>query len=258
MEAAIIGGLTGAAFGAIGASEVLGSTGKVIGHAAVGCASSAASGGSCAVGALSAGVAKLATVSNVLPIDPVGGTIAAAVVGGTVSELGGGNFANGAITASFGYMFNHLVSVGMSGRLPLIGGGSAAFGVSWHEGKFDAGFVFQGDVPGLSYGRMLAGYRLWEFGYQPGEFDSIRGTTQQQVQAQWGPLWRQCFGRCESELFWCHSYIHRSRLRCKRYGNAYTNNLRRAGLPRSNMAYRGQSAAVLWRQQMIVFGRKWN
>jgi len=30
------------------------------------------------------------------------------VVGGTLSELGGGNFANGAITAAFLFMFNHL------------------------------------------------------------------------------------------------------------------------------------------------------
>ena len=30
------------------------------------------------------------------------------VVGGTISELGGGNFANGAVTAAFAFMFNHL------------------------------------------------------------------------------------------------------------------------------------------------------
>ena len=30
------------------------------------------------------------------------------VVGGTISELGGGNFANGAVTAAFALMFNHL------------------------------------------------------------------------------------------------------------------------------------------------------
>ena len=31
------------------------------------------------------------------------------VVGGTISELGGGNFANGAVTAAFSFMFNHLI-----------------------------------------------------------------------------------------------------------------------------------------------------
>ena len=30
------------------------------------------------------------------------------VIGGTLSELGGGNFANGAITAAFSFLFNHL------------------------------------------------------------------------------------------------------------------------------------------------------
>ena len=30
------------------------------------------------------------------------------VVGGTISELGGGNFANGAVTAAFAFMFNHV------------------------------------------------------------------------------------------------------------------------------------------------------
>lgn len=30
------------------------------------------------------------------------------VVGGTISELGGGNFANGAITVAFSFMFNHV------------------------------------------------------------------------------------------------------------------------------------------------------
>jgi hypothetical protein len=36
----------------------------------------------------------------------VSNTVAAAVVGGTASVLGGGSFANGAVTASFGYLFN--------------------------------------------------------------------------------------------------------------------------------------------------------
>ena len=31
-----------------------------------------------------------------------------AVAGGTVAELGGGNFANGAMTAAFAFLFNHL------------------------------------------------------------------------------------------------------------------------------------------------------
>lgn len=31
-----------------------------------------------------------------------------AVIGGTLSELGGGNFTNGAVTAAFAFLFNHL------------------------------------------------------------------------------------------------------------------------------------------------------
>ena len=38
----------------------------------------------------------------------VGGGIAAAVVGGTASELGGGKFANGAVTGAYTMLFNHL------------------------------------------------------------------------------------------------------------------------------------------------------
>jgi hypothetical protein len=36
------------------------------------------------------------------------GTIASAILGGTASHLGGGKFANGAVTAAFGYVMNQL------------------------------------------------------------------------------------------------------------------------------------------------------
>jgi hypothetical protein len=35
-----------------------------------------------------------------------GGTIASAIIGGTASALGGGRFANGAVTGAFGYLYN--------------------------------------------------------------------------------------------------------------------------------------------------------
>ena len=38
----------------------------------------------------------------------VGGGIAAAVVGGTASELGGGKFADGAVTGAYTMLFNHM------------------------------------------------------------------------------------------------------------------------------------------------------
>jgi hypothetical protein len=39
----------------------------------------------------------------------VGGTVTAAVVGGTASALGGGKFANGAVTGAYTMLFNHLM-----------------------------------------------------------------------------------------------------------------------------------------------------
>lgn len=101
IEAAIIGGLTGGALGAVGSS--LAGAQVVSAKAAIGCISSAASGGNCATGALSAGISELA--GQRLPADPVKQMVGSAVIGGTVSKLGGGSFANGAVTGSFSYMF---------------------------------------------------------------------------------------------------------------------------------------------------------
>ncbi|MCY4757407.1 hypothetical protein NYP07_23885, partial [Pelomonas aquatica] len=73
-------------------------------HGVAGCVTSVAAGGKCGPGALSAAFSQAA-----LPYKPnniIGGTIASYVIGGTASELGGGKFANGAITASMGYLFN--------------------------------------------------------------------------------------------------------------------------------------------------------
>lgn len=101
IEAAIIGGLTGAAFGAIGANFSGGQA--VAAKAAVGCISLAASGGNCGAGALSAGLSEFG--GQRLPADPVAQLVGSAVIGGTASKLGGGSFANGAVTGSFAYMF---------------------------------------------------------------------------------------------------------------------------------------------------------
>lgn len=80
--------------------------GRALMHAAAGCANAAISGGDCGRGAVTAGVTKLAA-SN-LPGDgslPIG-VVKYAVIGGTVSVLGGGKFSNGAITATYQYLFN--------------------------------------------------------------------------------------------------------------------------------------------------------
>lgn len=73
--------------------------------------SAEAGGGNCGNGALSAGFAQFAAPG----INNIGGknyagvfarTMAAGVVGGTASELGGGKFANGAYTGAFGRLYN--------------------------------------------------------------------------------------------------------------------------------------------------------
>ena len=89
----------------------------VAGHAAIGCASQAAQGGSCGAGALSAGAGAVADPiiygavssgqgANASIGERAEGAAASAVVGGVTSVLGGGKFANGAVTAAFGYLFN--------------------------------------------------------------------------------------------------------------------------------------------------------
>jgi hypothetical protein len=78
-------------------------------HGIVGCITSMASGGKCGPGLLSAAFSQAALPYK--PTDFIGGTITSMTVGGTVSVLGGGKFANGATTAAMGYIFNFLPHV---------------------------------------------------------------------------------------------------------------------------------------------------
>lgn len=82
---------------------------NVAGHAAVGCASSVASGGSCQSGALAGGVSA-AVAPAMVGMSGAQRLIASTVIGGAASVAGGGKFANGAITGAFGYLFNELGS----------------------------------------------------------------------------------------------------------------------------------------------------
>lgn len=77
----------------------------VAANAAVGCASSALSGGSCRQGALSAGIPALVDAKIGYFRDNYQQIVFKAVVGGTTSVLGGGKFGNGATTAAFSAMF---------------------------------------------------------------------------------------------------------------------------------------------------------
>jgi RHS repeat-associated protein len=80
---------------------------RYIAHAAAGCVSSVAGGGSCGQGAASGIFDKFAT-NNLNFGGVVANGVAAAVAGGVGSVLGGGKFENGAVTGAFGYLFNEL------------------------------------------------------------------------------------------------------------------------------------------------------
>lgn len=107
------GGLTGGLFGAaagIGAANNFGTAEMAAAHGVVGCASSAASGGNCATGGLSAAFGKWATLNGYdFQNDFLNGA-QAAIAGGAASVIAGGTFASGAATAAFGYLFNHRLS----------------------------------------------------------------------------------------------------------------------------------------------------
>jgi RHS repeat-associated protein len=125
IKTGVIAGATTAAFsavgdiapgaGQVGAGGVQATAGTIfwntVGHAAVGCASAAASGGSCRSGAIS-GAFSAAWGNYVGHTGNFGADLVInAVVGGTGSVLGGGKFSNGAVTGAFGYLFNYLAHV---------------------------------------------------------------------------------------------------------------------------------------------------
>jgi RHS repeat-associated protein len=82
-------------------------------HAVAGCVTSAAGGGKCGSGALSAGFSKAfaGSISDYTKGNELAGTAMSAVVGGTAAALGGGKFANGATTGAFSYIYNWLAPV---------------------------------------------------------------------------------------------------------------------------------------------------
>lgn len=81
--------------------------GQIAGHAAVGCASHAAAGGSCKAGAMSAGFSAIA--GHVPGISDTG-LIGRMAVGAIASKVGGGKAENGAMSAAFEYLFNEICS----------------------------------------------------------------------------------------------------------------------------------------------------
>lgn len=121
-KAAAIAYVTAAAFQGVGALSAadgplagagIGSDGlyaaNVAGSAMVGCASTAAGGGSCGSGALSAGFGAAAAPA-IAGLPKEWRLVSAMIAGGTGSVLGGGKFGNGATTAAFQYLFNQMAS----------------------------------------------------------------------------------------------------------------------------------------------------
>jgi len=109
-KSALYGGVTGAAFGAVGAAG-WGDTATIAAHGAVGGISSKIQGGKFGEGFISSAFAKFTStkINGIASLEKVGKGIATAIAGGTASVLGGGKFANGASRAALAYIVNHLV-----------------------------------------------------------------------------------------------------------------------------------------------------
>jgi RHS repeat-associated protein len=113
-NAAFRGALTAMMFAGVGqATAAAGSSTQVAAHAAAGCASSVAQGGKCGHGAVSQSISKAFTISTEnWDMNIVEGTAANALVGGVSSKIVGGDFDKAAVTAAFGYLFNHCTMPG--------------------------------------------------------------------------------------------------------------------------------------------------
>lgn len=112
------GNLNGAVHGAFSAGLFYGAgsinqgidslAGGVATHAVAGCISAKVSGGNCGQQALAAGFGEMAGPFT-KDFGFVGNLVAHSVIGGTGSVLGGGKFANGAMTGAYGYLFNQVM-----------------------------------------------------------------------------------------------------------------------------------------------------
>lgn len=154
---------------------------NTLGHAAVGCASAAASGGNCGQGAAGAAIGAIA--SNYFSTGNVYADFATATVaGGLGSVAAGGKFEEGAAIAAAGYLFNWLAHVGVKVKVPLIGGASFGLGVSNTNGSWDAGVIIDSDIPVVAAGKLL-GKTAVEVGLQDGDFVSNKGDQSLSIEA---------------------------------------------------------------------------
>jgi hypothetical protein len=123
LRAGVITGATAYAFTEVG--DRFSGWANVAGHAAVGCASSVASGGSCQSGAMAGAVGSMFSQFGPKFNSFAANYVAHMVAGGLASVAGGGKFENGATTAAFGYLFTQVLS---SLRAAAAGNAAAAAG----------------------------------------------------------------------------------------------------------------------------------
>ena len=105
VEGGIYGAASAGLFYGAGFVGEAGTFGRFAAHAGAGCVGAMIAGGNCGQGALSAGMGEIAgNLTKGLSFEAR--LIVKTIAGGTASELGGGKFANGAVTAAFGHLFN--------------------------------------------------------------------------------------------------------------------------------------------------------
>ena len=164
LQGAFTAGLTfglASEFGLHGGADFM--SGKHLGqialHAAMGCGSSAAAGGSCKSGAISGGVSAFA--SPMLPGDgksfSAGRLVGSAIIGAVASRLSGGKAENGALTAAFSYLFNE-ASAEARARFATAGGiAGGLVGAGVAAGCTAATGVCAAGAPGLVLGGSAVG-----------------------------------------------------------------------------------------------------
>jgi RHS repeat-associated protein len=185
LTAGLISGLTAAAFAEIGsyASSLQNTASEwskadfVLAHAAVGCASAAASGGNCGRGALSAAISEAAVQGNWIKPAALGtwgsfkGAAEAGVLGGMTSEITGGKFGDGFSVAAAGYLYNSAPHVGAAKPQALF---VSTTGYATEDDAAEAAYSMAAtykDFKSIEYGGVIfkddAGY----------EFSLFRGTA---------------------------------------------------------------------------------
>ena len=221
LRAGLIAGATAFAFFEVG--EFTGHTpgfgtpayaANVAGHALVGCASSATSGGSCEAGALSGAVGSALSplVSGPSGLFPdaktdlsqrIGGTIIEATAGGLASVAGGGKFANGAVTGAFGYLFNAVAGTfnRATGLLTLTDQDTGEV----FTGKFLSGGIGGGAIPDGTYSILERG-RKDEFRLEAEDStfgdDRVDGSGGRGLFRLHGPgITNGCIAACDAETW---------------------------------------------------------